>query len=63
MKAEESIKKLCEAYCDNLDQIYKVCETSAGEYGSKNVPLTLLKLCIEEVKINFKRALNDKQKS
>ena len=56
-KEKEAVKKLSEAFTKSLDQIYKVCETSAKEFNSKSVPLSLIKLCIDEVKKNFAKGL------
>ena len=56
-KEKAAINKLSKAFADSLDQIYKVCETSAKEFDSKSVPLSLLKLSIDTVKANFSKGL------
>ena len=54
---KQAVKKLSEAFMNSLDQIYSVCETSAKEFDSKSIPLSMVKLCIDEVKKNFKKGL------
>ena len=62
-KQKKAAKALQDLFFTQLDKIYETCETGAAQFGAKSVPLSYLKLCIDETKKGFEAGFKKKNQS